>query len=110
MRECSKTEPLDVDTTTFVRIDGRPGTVLSCVAGCLWITEDGSLRDIRLSPGQNHVVTKAARITVCGFGPSCLQVVQRPQAMAWPAIRRAIATWAGAEAESAIEPPAAAAV
>ena len=110
MRECSETERLDVDPTTFVRIDGRPGTHMSCVAGCLWITEGVSLRDIQLSPGQNHVVTKAARSTVCGFGPGCLQVVHRPQAMAWPAIRRAFATWAGAEAASAIEPPSAAAV
>jgi len=103
----SITEMFDVDASTFVHIEGRPGTELTCVEGWLWVTQDGSPLDVDLADGQRHIVTGAAPIVVCGFGPSRLQVVREPSATPWQTILRAVLRRFGAERPTAIEPAAA---
>lgn len=71
------TATYDVDASVFIRIDARPGYELACLAGCLWITADGSAVDIELPVGERHVVTEPARLIVCGFGPGCVQVTRQ---------------------------------
>lgn len=44
----------ELDSSIFVHIVGRPGVELTCLHGCLWITQDGSAVDTELagaSPG-----------------------------------------------------------
>lgn len=73
----------DVDSSVFVHISGQPGIELTCLEGCLWVTQDGSTADIELAAGQRYVVTDPVRLIVCGFGPGSLQVMQQPPATAW---------------------------
>jgi len=83
----------DVDTGTFVHIDGRPGTQLACGAGCLWITRDGSPLDMELAAGQRWVITETGRLIVNGFGPSVVQIVRQQQQPAWRAVPPMLHRW-----------------
>lgn len=38
------------------RVALHPGDRIECLSGCLWLTQDGDLRDIVLGPGEAHVV------------------------------------------------------
>jgi hypothetical protein len=95
------TARVHLDRSTFLRIVGEPGTELTCLQGCLWITRDGSLVDIELPAGHHYVVTDEARVLVCAFEPS-LVVVLNPgrsgrQAVTSPpaasAVARVVAAW-----------------
>jgi hypothetical protein len=81
------TTSMPLDRSTFLRIVGEPGTVLSCQQGCLWITRDGSPEDIELPAGQQHLVADGVCVLVCAFEPSRVRV-HRPQRSAWPRAAR----------------------
>jgi hypothetical protein len=78
---------MNLGRSTFLRIAGEPGVELRCLKGCLWITRDGSPADIELHPGERHVVGDTARVIVCAFEPSLVQVV-RPATGPVGALRR----------------------
>ncbi len=101
-----KTATHDVDASRFVHLDGRPGTELTCLDGCLWITPDGSAADVGPAAGQRLAVTRSARLIVCGFGPGRLRVTPPPSATAgstpWRAWRARVAPAHRAAGRSAI--------
>lgn len=43
----------------------RPAdTQIECFKGCVWVTQDGDLRDIMLEAGQNLSISRPARVLV----------------------------------------------
>lgn len=40
------------------RLALHPGDRIECLSGCLWLTQDGDLRDIVIGPGEAHVVDR----------------------------------------------------
>ena len=64
-----------LDRSTFLRIVGEPDTELTCLQGWLWITRDGSPIDIELPAGRHYVVPDGARVLVCAFETSLVQVL-----------------------------------
>ena len=70
-----------------LRLERARGSVLCCLRGTAWITEDGSIADIVLEPGQRHVVERMGSVVVMGL-PSCEIALRRatvPRAeVAWP--------------------------
>lgn len=49
----------------YRRMDGvRPGSILSCDTGVIWVTQAGDNRDYVLLPGQNMMVTKRGKVLV----------------------------------------------
>jgi len=71
--------------TQFLRIVGAPGTIVTCLNGCLWITRDGCPKDFELVAGQAYRVDGAAPVIVGAFEPS-LASVSRPTASQRPAL------------------------
>ena len=71
----------DVDLpkhTTFTLADAH-GVAVRCVAGSLWITLDGDIRDIVLAPGEGYAGDAHRRALVTALTPSRLAVeVPRP--------------------------------
>ena len=62
------------------------GHELACLAGELWITVDGSSKDIILGPGQRWKVTGSAPVVVSALKPSRL-VTSDPRGLAAPCIK-----------------------
>ncbi|MEJ8848565.1 DUF2917 domain-containing protein [Variovorax rhizosphaerae] len=75
---------VELDRDLFVRIVDAVGSSVTCISGCLWITRDGSLKDVELEPGERYLVEDAARVIVTGFGPS-LARLSHPQVQHRPA-------------------------
>ena len=49
----------------FQRIDAaRPGSILFCDNGVLWVTQSGDNRDYVLMPGQELAVSKRGKVLV----------------------------------------------
>ena len=82
---------VELHCALFLRLVSAPGTTIVCVDGSLWITRDGSPKDVVLSPGQTYLVEDAARVIVTGLGPSQAWVSQ-PAAERRPATRRSLAS------------------
>jgi Protein of unknown function (DUF2917) len=93
-----------VDSSVFVRIDGRPGTELVCLAGCLWIARDGSPVDIELAAGERRVLTEPGRLVDCGFGPGVVRIVSLQRQPRWLAIRQVLGRWLAAPRAASVEP------
>lgn len=68
------TARVHLDRSTFLRIVGEPGTELTCLQGCLWVTRDGSPIDMELPAGCYYVVPDRVRVLVCAFETSLVQV------------------------------------
>ena len=94
----------DVDSSAFVHIDGCPGTELICLAGCLWVTRDGSPVDIELVAGERQVITETGRLVICGFGPSKVQIVGHQRQPRWHAIRQMLRRWLAVPRTAAAKP------
>lgn len=45
-------------------IDAAASIEVICVAGCVWITADGELRDVVLAPGRVYTGTAGARLGI----------------------------------------------
>jgi len=83
---------VELDRALFLRLVNAAGTTVVCIKGNLWITRDGSPKDVELAPGQTYLVEDATRVIVCGLGPSLARVSQQavhPQ----PAARRSLASF-----------------
>jgi hypothetical protein len=65
---------VELDRALFLRMNRAAGTTITCLQGCLWITRDGSPKDVELSPGETYRVEDAARVIVTGFGPGLARV------------------------------------
>ena len=72
-----------LDTTLFLRIVGNPGTTVTCLSGCLWITRDGCPKDFELAAGQEYRVDGIAPVIVSAFEPSLAGVRRTGQRPAW---------------------------
>ncbi len=42
----------------LVRLATRPGDRIECWSGCLWLTQDGDLRDVILEAGEGFVADR----------------------------------------------------
>lgn len=58
-------EKQHLDKNDFCQIKKtRPGMVLSCEKGLLWVTQSGDRRDYLLSPGQNMIVKNHGNVLI----------------------------------------------
>jgi hypothetical protein len=58
------------------RIEDGAGTLIECLSGVLWITQNGDHRDITLEPGQRFWLDRAGRAVVYGLEPARFRVGQ----------------------------------
>ena len=77
---------LELDQDMFLRMADAKGAIVVCLEGCLWITRDGSVKDIQLDPGQSYEVEDATPVVVSGFEPSAARIL-------WPAVESRHAWW-----------------
>lgn len=62
---------LGLESEQLTRLTDACGTRIDCLHGTAWITVDGDLRDIVLSPGESFVVDARAPVIVHAiFGPA----------------------------------------
>jgi Protein of unknown function (DUF2917) len=83
---------VELDQALFLRMANATGATITCLEGCLWITRDGSSKDIQLGPGQTYRVEDTTLVIVTGFGPSLARVLQ-PAVKPRPATRRPLASF-----------------
>ncbi len=79
---------VELDRALFLRLADARGTTVVCLEGCLWVTRDGSPKDVQLAPGESYRLEDATPVIVTGFGPSLARVLQpaakrRPWAPRW---------------------------
>ncbi len=79
---------VELDRSLFLRLADARGTTVVCLEGCLWVTRDGSPKDVQLAPGESYCVEDATPVIVTGFEPSLARVLQpatkrRPAAPRW---------------------------
>ena len=84
---------VELDRALFLRLVNAAGTTVVCLEGNLWITRDGSPKDVVLAPGQTYLVEDATRVIVSGLGPGLARVSQQA-VQRRPAARRALASFA----------------
>ena len=96
---------LDLQRDRIVRLTGVRGQRIESLDGFAWITVDGELRDVVLSPGRSFVVDSRSPLTVHAIhGPATIALRAQAQApvRARPAgWRGRVAAWAAALAPSA---------
>lgn len=52
------------------------GRVIECLEGCVWITQDGDVRDVVIAGGQSFCPDRSQRTLIHAFEPSRVRVVQ----------------------------------
>lgn len=52
----------------------RPGDVIHCRAGRIWLTFEGHLDDVVLADGESHRARFDARAMISGFGPAGVEI------------------------------------
>ncbi|MGA0611854.1 DUF2917 domain-containing protein [Caldimonas sp. KR1-144] len=52
----------------------RPGDVVHCRSGRIWLTFEGHLDDVVLLDGESHRVRFDARAMISGFGPAGVEI------------------------------------
>ena len=57
-----------------VAIDRPQGRRITCIAGCVWLTQDNDPRDIVLEPGDSHLCAGNGRLLVFGLQRSSIAV------------------------------------
>jgi hypothetical protein len=69
-------EPCVVGLTagTVHRIDTRHPRRIQCLAGCVWITEDGVARDVVLGGAEQHVTAGRPGVVVQAFERSVVRI------------------------------------
>jgi hypothetical protein len=67
---------VEVNRRKFLRMENAAHTTLLCVSGSLWVTRDNCAKDFEILPGDTYVASGRQSITVCGFEPSVVRVVQ----------------------------------
>lgn len=67
---------VELDRALFLRLVDAAGTNILCLEGNLWITRDGSPKDVVLAVGETYRVEDATRVIVTAFGPSQARVFQ----------------------------------
>jgi hypothetical protein len=73
-----------LDHGRFLRLRGRAGTTVVAVDGLLWVTRDGTWKDMLLEPGQRYLVPDETPVLVGAFGPSVARVaVPAPSGAPW---------------------------
>lgn len=70
---------LDLCRNQLVRLTDARGTRVDCVAGSVWITVDGELRDVVLSPGGSFVVDSRAPVLVHAVDDATTVALQAPR-------------------------------
>jgi hypothetical protein len=55
-------------------LDDSLNATISCVAGSLWVTQDGDPRDVILHAGQKYQVDRASRVVVYANTQATLEV------------------------------------
>jgi quercetin dioxygenase-like cupin family protein len=72
------------------------GAAITCLAGRLWITQEGDRRDFVLAPGESFRVRRGGVTLVGAVEPSLLQVTEpraRQAGDRWNRVARAAAQW-----------------
>jgi hypothetical protein len=67
---------VELDRALFLRLFNAAGTDIVCLEGSLWITRDGSPKDVVLTTGETYRVEDATRVIVTAFGPSLARLFQ----------------------------------
>jgi len=67
---------VELDRALFLRLADAKGTTVVCLEGCLWVTRDGSPKDVQLAPGDSYHLEDATPVIVTGFGPSLARLLQ----------------------------------
>jgi hypothetical protein len=89
---------VELDRALFLRLVDAAGTHVVCLEGSLWITRDGSPKDVVLATGETYRVEDATRVIVTAFGPSLARVFQQKAPRRSAARRRlawALPRWGG---------------
>ena len=72
------------------RLEAGCGVLIECVAGALWITQQGDHRDITLTAGERFRLDRDGLAVVYGLEPARLQITATPStATAAPRLRAA---------------------
>ncbi|HZN47595.1 MAG TPA: DUF2917 domain-containing protein [Ramlibacter sp.] len=78
----------------IVPLQVAPGASIACTLGCLWLTEDGSPRDIVLEPGDAWKASRANTVLVSALRESVFSVreaASQPEATLSLRLRRLFA-------------------
>jgi hypothetical protein len=70
---------IEVSPTLFLRLAEATGTTVVCMEGCLWVTRDGSVKDVLLSSGESYRVGDREQVIVSGVEPSRARVIKPAQ-------------------------------
>jgi hypothetical protein len=73
---------IELEYRRILPLEDAAGTRVDCLRGCLWITENGSTKDIVLEAGESYVLTRdgvallqALRRTLVGICMPAMQPV-----------------------------------
>jgi hypothetical protein len=67
---------VEVSEEKFLHVEKPVGMTIFCISGSLWITRKNCIKDFQLSPGDSYVADSPQPLTVCGFEPSVLRILQ----------------------------------
>ena len=82
------TSPVCLAKSQAVTLTDAKGSLIRCLSGGLWITQDHDPRDIVLEPGESFTIDRAGPAIVWALAPSSVEVRAAEQPRPLAAIAR----------------------